>query len=186
MRGEQGFFVFLEVTLVTRRQSFERHEQTEKSTGDTAGFAANQFPAIGIFLLRHKTAARRVLVGQDEVGKFLRCENHEVLGKARKMCGHPAESKQIIERKIAVADSIEAVRRDAGKSKLARNRGAINREGIPGERARAHRTGVRACRSVLEAPNVASKRLGVSKQKMRRSEERRVGKECRSRWSPYH
>ena len=23
-------------------------------------------------------------------------------------------------------------------------------------------------------------------EKMRRSEERRVGKECRSRWSPYH
>ena len=26
----------------------------------------------------------------------------------------------------------------------------------------------------------------VQKEKTRRSEERRVGKECRSRWSPYH
>src|SRR5256885_16867936 len=26
----------------------------------------------------------------------------------------------------------------------------------------------------------------VSKQDLKRSEERRVGKECRSRWSPYH
>ena len=28
--------------------------------------------------------------------------------------------------------------------------------------------------------------LGVSKDSVARSEERRVGKECRSRWSPYH
>ena len=29
-------------------------------------------------------------------------------------------------------------------------------------------------------------RTGVLKELRRRSEERRVGKECRSRWSPYH
>ena len=28
--------------------------------------------------------------------------------------------------------------------------------------------------------------LNISKYKFERSEERRVGKECRSRWSPYH
>ena len=28
--------------------------------------------------------------------------------------------------------------------------------------------------------------LNRQRQKIRRSEERRVGKECRSRWSPYH
>ena len=28
--------------------------------------------------------------------------------------------------------------------------------------------------------------LAISKEKIWRSEERRVGKECRSRWSPYH
>ena len=28
--------------------------------------------------------------------------------------------------------------------------------------------------------------LDKNKQNLRRSEERRVGKECRSRWSPYH
>ena len=31
-----------------------------------------------------------------------------------------------------------------------------------------------------------AKKNGVTKQEMARSEERRVGKECRSRWSPYH
>ena len=32
----------------------------------------------------------------------------------------------------------------------------------------------------------ANKLLGRSHQVLKRSEERRVGKECRSRWSPYH
>src|SRR2546427_1994817 len=32
----------------------------------------------------------------------------------------------------------------------------------------------------------ALRRIGESRQKKGRSEERRVGKECRSRWSPYH
>ena len=31
-----------------------------------------------------------------------------------------------------------------------------------------------------------SERIGEKLQKLGRSEERRVGKECRSRWSPYH
>src|SRR3989454_12588115 len=32
----------------------------------------------------------------------------------------------------------------------------------------------------------AHSRLGIKRQGFQRSEERRVGKECRSRWSPYH
>ena len=40
----------------------------------------------------------------------------------------------------------------------------------------AHKKGVGSSKNGRES---ASKRLG-------RSEERRVGKECRSRWSPYH
>src|SRR6266516_5621007 len=39
---------------------------------------------------------------------------------------------------------------------------------------------------VLGARALASLRLQRSHRHVRRSEERRVGKECRSRWSPYH
>ena len=45
------------------------------------------------------------------------------------------------------------------------------------ERALEHQTGARCLRYVIE-----DTLLDV----MYRSEERRVGKECRSRWSPYH
>ena len=31
-----------------------------------------------------------------------------------------------------------------------------------------------------------AEKAGLSKKDAERSEERRVGKECRSRWSPYH
>ena len=34
--------------------------------------------------------------------------------------------------------------------------------------------------------DVLCKVLEAKKKKLKRSEERRVGKECRSRWSPYH
>src|SRR5262249_59697791 len=34
--------------------------------------------------------------------------------------------------------------------------------------------------------SVGSARPGAPARRLRRSEERRVGKECRSRWSPYH
>ena len=37
-----------------------------------------------------------------------------------------------------------------------------------------------------DAPSVAEVARRAREQKKTRSEERRVGKECRSRWSPYH
>ena len=36
------------------------------------------------------------------------------------------------------------------------------------------------------APHIQSRFGEISKDLIKRSEERRVGKECRSRWSPYH
>ena len=39
---------------------------------------------------------------------------------------------------------------------------------------------------VLQAPDVALSGLVIGSIALPRSEERRVGKECRSRWSPYH
>ena len=39
---------------------------------------------------------------------------------------------------------------------------------------------------IVEAPQDESMRVALIVQEEMRSEERRVGKECRSRWSPYH
>ena len=40
--------------------------------------------------------------------------------------------------------------------------------------------------SCLEFAGYLSERYGIRTATVQRSEERRVGKECRSRWSPYH
>ena len=44
--------------------------------------------------------------------------------------------------------------------------------------------------SIMQAPRIEKITLnmgvGEAKTESKRSEERRVGKECRSRWSPYH
>src|SRR3712207_9365589 len=47
----------------------------------------------------------------------------------------------------------------------------------------AERYGVRAAGITLSEPQAALARSRIA---AARSEERRVGKECRSRWSPYH
>src|SRR3712207_7662326 len=41
-------------------------------------------------------------------------------------------------------------------------------------------------RAALPRPGSAAGRAAAARLRLRRSEERRVGKECRSRWSPYH
>src|SRR5260370_16292130 len=43
-----------------------------------------------------------------------------------------------------------------------------------------------ALRQVLAPHNFEKIRPRMDEEQVRRSEERRVGKECRSRWSPYH
>ena len=51
--GKKSFFVFLQVALVAGRQPFQRCEQAEQRPGNASRLAANQFPRVGIFLLRH-------------------------------------------------------------------------------------------------------------------------------------
>ena len=48
-----------------------------------------------------------------------------------------------------------------------------------------HRTRTRNFTIGMEIQNTPNSQSNLEKEK-RRSEERRVGKECRSRWSPYH
>src|SRR2546429_9394934 len=60
---------------------------------------------------------------------------------------------------------------------------AASESGINGGRFRCHRRGTSTDHLVRDAHDVAGSYL---LRLVGRSEERRVGKECRSRWSPYH
>ena len=86
----------------------------------------------------------------------------------------PGQSENIIERKVAVADGIEAVHRNARKTQFARDGVAIDGKRISRERAGAHRTRVSACSSVLESSDVTTERFGVREQKMRKQNRLRM------------
>src|SRR2546425_10225542 len=45
---------------------------------------------------------------------------------------------------------------------------------------------LRGAENVLDSGTTERRVGGIAAAQLRRSEERRVGKECRSRWSPYH
>ena len=54
------------------------------------------------------------------------------------------------------------------------------------ERLIAGDVGAELSEELTSALRREAKQRGISSPEHRRSEERRVGKECRSRWSPYH
>src|SRR2546430_13752516 len=79
-------------------------------------------------------------------------------------------------------------------ARLLAEEGAIRRAAAgfsPAERGALHRPAAPDAWTVADVPllDEAAQLLGTddsADQRRRRSEERRVGKECRSRWSPYH
>src|SRR5260370_9988799 len=98
MSGEECFLVFLEVTLVTCRQAFQRREQTQQRAGDASRFSTDQLPGVGGFFLRHQAAARGIFVRKNHVRKFLRRKKYEILSKARKLRADAGERKKIVDR----------------------------------------------------------------------------------------
>src|SRR3990172_10454166 len=57
---------------------------------------------------------------------------------------------------------------------------------VAGFEVQATAVEVDGCSKVVEVAVAAGGRLHPLDLRVQRSEERRVGKECRSRWSPYH
>src|SRR5207249_8056064 len=79
VRGKKRLFVLLKIALITRRQALQRRDQADQCPGDASGFAADQFPCVGIFLLWHEAAAGGKVVGKNHVRKFLRREDDEII-----------------------------------------------------------------------------------------------------------
>ena len=61
-----------------------------------------------------------------------------------------------------------------------------NSKGATTSISKAYGIGELEVKKVFESLNPLSISYGADKLEQLRSEERRVGKECRSRWSPYH
>ena len=107
--------------------------------------------------MRHHLQTRYALGELREAG---------VAGASRRKRGvFAAASRNPVERRIEISDELDARRID-----------------LRSKRIGVYRAVGRAARIVDREPLV---KVG-SAPGARRSEERRVGKECRSRWSPYH
>ena len=82
------------------------------------------------------------------------------------MRGGDRKRVKIIEREIAIARGVKAVRGGARKTKFLRQSLAIDRQRAAGERARSHGAGVSRCARCFHSFDVAEKNFGVSQQKM--------------------
>ncbi len=160
--SEKCFLVFLEITLIAGWQTLQGNEKGEEGAGDASSFAAQEFPGIGVFLLGHEAAARRVFIGRNDIRKLLGGEEDKIFGEARKVGGNAGKSEKIIEGKITVAYGVEAIGRDARKAKIARDGVSINGKGAPRKSTRAHGTDVGGGSGALQARKVSRKSLSVS------------------------
>ena len=111
--------------------------------------------------------------------------SEEIVEKAASVCKVADLSRASIGEVLLVAEYLEKetgipfIRMDQGSPGL-----PVNRAGVEAEKAALDRgvgSQYPAAAGVPELKNEASRFV-----KAFRSEERRVGKECRSRWSPYH
>ena len=93
------------------------------------------------------------------------------------ICTHPRRAE--IDQAIARGDAHRAIARQFGVS-----RHALDRHKKNGHIAQQIAKAAEA-KEIAQAENLLSK-ITTLQETADRSEERRVGKECRSRWSPYH
>src|SRR5712671_542308 len=83
------------------------------------------------------------------------------------MRGDAGKCKEIVEREIAVADRVQAIRGDFRKAKFAGNGGAVDREGISGQSAGTHGAGVGTRSGGFQARDIARECFRMREKKMR-------------------
>src|SRR5256884_3731989 len=114
----------------------------------------------------HVAAARRVHVG---VGRALRIGSRAAMNRQRSPMRRPGP------------------RRDARLMETKECAGLCTEQGLAAAHAAYHARLLARARRIVVDPDLAEDVVQEAfLRAWRRSEERRVGKECRSRWSPYH
>ena len=163
-----GREISFDVTLAARPTAAERSGETARNGAEINRAAAGK-PWLG-------TSVRNLDIRtRDELGL-----NDEVRGVLVTSVSDPDNGVSGAERRGTPEGGVPGDRRGAGVS-------------APSSTAASSAVSVAGHRRIAVKRNPESRRIGSGRSERaaasrthRRSEERRVGKECRSRWSPYH
>ena len=160
-RVEQRLFILLEVLVIGEGKPLNRRQHSHETAVHAAGFAADEFGDIGIFLLRHDGGTRRILVGDVDEAELVRRIDDEILAEARKVRHQGGAAEEVFRHEIAVGNGIERVLRNFGEGEEARRHSAVDGEVGTRERAAAERHYVGALVAVGKALDVAQEHFAV-------------------------
>ena len=120
-RIEHRIFVFLHVSIVCEGKALHDGQKVHQVAVHPSRFTPDQFGHVGILLLRHDAASRRVRVADLHIGKLLRRPEDDLLGQPAQMGHQQAACTRKFENIVAVADCIDAVLHNSVEMELAGN-----------------------------------------------------------------
>ena len=148
---EHAFLVFLQILVVSKRQTLDDREHRHEVADDAPCLAAHEFGNVGILLLRHHRRACAVRVVKLDEGKLARAPKDDFLREPRQMHHEDGCGGEEFHDVVAVADGIEAVRVDGVEVKLLRHERAVDGKRRARKRTRAERHDVRTLVNAQEA-----------------------------------
>src|SRR5258708_1109611 len=166
-RAEDAFLVFLQIGIVSERESFEDSQHRDQVADDSSRLAADQFEQVRIFLLRHHRTAGGKFVRQRGESELGAGPQNNFLAHARKMHLRERSRRDKIHDEVAIRHRVDAVGGDRFETERTRDHPAIKRKCGRGQRARAERHHRSTRARLLESLAVAAEHLDVGEQMMR-------------------
>ena len=158
---EEGFFVFLHVAVVGHGGAFDGDVKGRKAAEDAAGFAANEFERIWIFLLRHEAGAAGDAVAEVHPAELFTGIEDPVFSETGEVEHGRGGGVKEVEGPVAVAGDVHGVAGDAGEAEVGGDGVAIEGEAGAGEGSAAEGAEVDASAGLLKAFEVAEEHLEV-------------------------
>ena len=165
-RIEQAFFIFLHVFVIGHRQSFESSQHSHQMAYDPAGFAADQFAHIRVFLLRHNARPGTMRIVQFNEGKLGRRPENQFLAQPGQMNHQKRGKRQELHDVVPVADRVHAVLVDFGKFQFFGNHPPVDRKCRSGQSAGAKRHDVATFPDSGQSVKITRQHLKISQQMM--------------------
>mmetsp|Transcript_69589 Transcript_69589/g.163584 ORF Transcript_69589/g.163584 Transcript_69589/m.163584 type:complete len:415 (-) Transcript_69589:1059-2303(-) len=163
-RVEQGFLVLLVVLVVGQGLALHQRDQADQVAHDAARLAARQLRHVGVLLLRHDRRARAEGIGQRDEAEVLAHPQDQLLGQSRDVQHHERRSRRELDRKVTVADGVQAVLADALHAQRAGHALAVQRVAGAGQRGGAQRQAVHALAGVQQALSIPREHLHIRQQ----------------------